>query len=140
MEFALYGYESTQVPVMVVSLTGRSCMTLWPVAATQSTSFFRSWKSPIPKLSSVLREKTGTAVPAHFQLVWNIFSGVRPSLTLNLGESWSMLKTLSANAEVKNGAAAGISVHLSSISGTSVSVMIWFFHSRRSLLPSFQHS
>ena len=35
-----------------------------PVATAQSTSFSRSWNSPTPKLSSVRREKTGTAVPA----------------------------------------------------------------------------
>ena len=42
-------------------------MTLWPVISAQSASFFMSLNSPMPKLSSVLRENTGTATPAPLQ-------------------------------------------------------------------------
>ena len=43
---------------------GSSWISFCPVAAAQSTSFIRSWNSPTPKLSSLRREKTGTATPA----------------------------------------------------------------------------
>ena len=50
---------------MVVSLMGSICSTRCLVFATQSIIFFRSPKSPTPKLSLERRENTGTNVPAH---------------------------------------------------------------------------
>ena len=50
--------------LMVVSLMGSTCSARWCVEATQSTMFFRSPKSPTPKLPSVFSEKMGTTVPA----------------------------------------------------------------------------
>ena len=43
---------------------GRICMACWGVLTAQSISFFKSPKSPTPKLPSLRNEKTGMAVPA----------------------------------------------------------------------------
>ena len=50
--------------VVVVSLIGRICNTFCCVKLTQSTIFFKSPKSPTPKLLSERNENNGTSVPA----------------------------------------------------------------------------
>ena len=64
VEMALYGYESIQPWVIVVSLTGSICMIFIPVATAQSTISLRSRKSPTPKSLSLRSENTGIATPA----------------------------------------------------------------------------
>ena len=51
------------MPVEVVSLTGRICITFCPMERIQSPNILRSVKSPMPQLFCVLRANTGTAVP-----------------------------------------------------------------------------
>ena len=65
----LYGCESFQVWVLVVSLTGSSWMTFIPTVAAQSAIILRSVKSPTPQLRSDRSANKGTTTPAAFHVV-----------------------------------------------------------------------
>jgi len=61
---ALYGYESTQVCVIVVSFMGSVWMMHCPVFLAQSINRRKSRRSPVPKLLSERSENTGITEPA----------------------------------------------------------------------------